>query len=127
MSSVSGNEKLYFEYFLGVLGQIKVFHWCTMSYSIHKALDELHKSLSDFTDEFIEVYMGKSNKQPCPLFTISMNANNDVTNIIEYLEEQREIIRNMRNKQFKTLSEIQNILDSMMSSISNTIYLCRLT
>lgn len=124
---MSGNEKLYFEYFLGILGQIKMMHWCCLSYSNHKALDELHKNLSDFIDEFIEVYMGKFNKQPCELFTINMIATSDTTNIIEYLEEQRETIRNMRNKQFKTSSEIQNILDSMMSSISNTIYLCRLS
>jgi len=124
---MSGNEKLYFEYFLGILGQIKMMHWCSLSYSNHKALDDLHKNLSDFIDEFIEVYMGKFNKQPCELFTINMTATSDCANIIEYLEEQRETIRNMRNKQFKTSSEIQNILDSMMSSISNTIYLCRLS
>lgn len=121
------NQKMFFEYFLGLLGQIKVFHWTTMSYSNHKALDDLHKNLSEFVDEFIEVYMGKFNKQPSELFTITMNATSDPSDIISYLEEQREIIRNIRTKHFKSTSEIQNIIDSMMSSINNTIYLCRLS
>lgn len=125
MSAIS-NEKMIFEYFLGLVGQIKVFHWTTMSYSHHKALDDLHKSLSELVDELIEVYMGKFNKQPIELFTITMNATSDTSNLLGYLEEQREIIRSIRNKHFKSSSEIQNITDSMMSSISNTIYLCKL-
>lgn len=118
------SEKVLFEYFLGVLGQIKVYHWITKSYSNHKALDDLHKNLTDLVDELIEVYMGKYN--PIEVFTISMGANSEATAIIPYLEEQRETIRGMRNKNFKNCSEIQNIMDTMMSSISNTIYLCRL-
>ena len=122
----NANEKMVFEYFLGLLGQIKVFHWTTMSYSSHKALDELHGKLSDLVDEFVEVFMGKFNKQPSELFTITMNATSDSSDIIGYLEEQRELIRGLRNKYFKTSSEIQNIIDTMMSNISNAIYLCRL-
>jgi len=121
------NQKMFFEYFLGLLGQVKVFHWTTLSYSNHKALDELHKNLSELIDEFIEVYMGKFNKQPSDLFTITMDATSDSSNLLSYLEEQRETIRSMRNKHFKTISEIQNIIDSMMSCINNTIYLCKLT
>ena len=120
------NEKMLFEYFLGILGQIKVFHWSTMSYSTHKALDDLHKNLSDMVDELIEVYIGKFNKQPIEVFSISMEASSNTSNLIQYLEEQRENIRNIRTKTFKSSSEIQNICDSMMSSISNTIYLCKL-
>lgn len=121
---MSTTEKALFEYFLGFLGQIKVYHWTTKSYSNHKALDDLHKSLSDLVDEVIEVYIGKYN--PNEVFTISMSANSDASEVISYLEEQREIIRGLRNKNFKNCSEIQNIMDSMMSSISNTVYLCRL-
>ena len=120
------NEKFLFEYFLGLLGQIKVFHWATMNYSKHKALDDLHSSLSNNIDELMEVYIGKFDKQPLELFDISMNANSNTNKIIDYLNENREIIRGIRNKHFKNYSEIQNILDSILSSISKTIYLCKL-
>ncbi len=118
------SEKSLFEYFLGLLGQIKVYHWTTKSYSNHKALDDLHKNLSGLIDELMEVYIGKYN--PNEVFSITMTANSDASVIIPYLEENREIIRGFRNKNFKSCTEIQNILDTMMSNISNTIYLCRL-
>ncbi len=121
----NGNAAL-FEYFLGLLGQIKLYHWATMSYVIHKALDELHSSLSSSTDKLIEVYMGKYQKQPLELFSINMTANTDTSNMIEFLKTCREQIRSIRNKHFKTCSEIQNIMDDMLSSIHQTIYLCNL-
>ncbi len=120
------NEKILFEYFLGLLGQIKVFHWATINYSKHKALDDLHSSLSNDIDELMEVYIGKFQKQPLEIFSISMNATSNTKDLISYLEEQREFIRGIRNKNFKSYSEIQTILDNMLSSISRTIYLSNL-
>lgn len=120
------NEKFLFEYFLGLLGQIKVFHWATSSYSKHKALDDLHSSLSNDVDELMEVYIGKFERQPLEIFTISMNATSNTKDLIQYLQEQREYIRGIRNKNFKNYSEIQTILDNILSSISRTIYLSKL-
>jgi hypothetical protein len=119
-------EKQLFEYFLGLLGQIKIYHWSTMSYSTHKALDDLHSSLSSNIDEIMEIYIGKFNRQPIEPFEIQMRANSDVSDIIGYLENERENIRGMRTKLFKSSSEIQNLIDNMLGSISRTIYLCRL-
>ena len=120
-------EKNLFEYFLGLLGQIKVYHWSTMSYNKHKALDDLHSSLSSNIDEIMEIYIGKFNRQPLEIFEIQMNANSDTRDIIGFLEKEREIIRGIRNKNFKTSSEIQNLIDNILGSISKTIYLCRLS
>lgn len=119
-------EKQLFEYFLGLLGQIKIYHWSTMSYSTHKALDDLHSSLSSNIDEIMEIYIGKFNRQPIEPFEVQMKANSNVSDIIGYLENERENIRGMRTKLFKTSSEIQNLIDNMLGSISRTIYLCRL-
>lgn len=120
-------EKNLFEYFLGLLGQIKVYHWSTMSYNKHKALDDLHSSLNSNIDEIMEIYIGKFNRQPIEIFEIQMNANSDTRDIIGFLEKEREIIRGIRNKNFKTSSEIQNLIDNILGSISKTIYLCRLS
>ena len=127
MSNNSNNiEKHLMEYFICLLGQIKIYHWSTMSYVIHKALDELHSNLSDNIDEVMEVYIGKYNRQPINKFEININANTDSSNILDYLELERENIRGIRNKYFKSSSEIQNIFDNMLGSISKTIYLCKL-
>lgn len=49
---------------LCILDQIKLHHWATMSYATHKALDELHGSLSGLVDKFVESYLGHYQKQP---------------------------------------------------------------
>lgn len=119
------NEKDVIEYFLGLLGQIKLYHWSTMSYATHKALNELHEELSGLVDNFVETYIGKFNKQPLPNFTVKMEAKSDTSKLLNMLEKERENIRSM-HKQLKTSSELQNILDEMMSVINTTIYLCKL-
>jgi hypothetical protein len=113
------------EYFLGLLGQIKVFHWATMEYSKHKALDDLHASLNTYIDTFIEVFIGRYKKQPLKNFKIEMTAHSDLTKLDKFLEVERENIRKLHT-QFKTVSELQNTLDEMLGSINKTIYLCNL-
>lgn len=49
--------------FFEILHSIKLYHWKTKSYSQHKATDELHEKLSDQTDRFVEVLMGKTTKR----------------------------------------------------------------
>lgn len=119
------DEQKIIEYFLGLLGQIKLFHWATMSYAQHKALDEFHSALSGKIDNFVEVFIGKFKKQPFKNFKISMDAISDVSTLDKFLEKEREQIRKLHN-QFKTSSELQNILDEMMSEFNKTIYLCNL-
>ena len=119
------DEQNITEYFLGLLGQIKLFHWSTMNYAQHKALDELHSSLSDHVDKFVEVYIGKFDKQPLKVFKIKMEATSDSKKLMKFLEDEREIIRKMHGQLTKS-SELQNILDEMMADISTAIYLCNL-
>ena len=116
---------VYTEFFLGLLGQIKLFHWSVMKYSIHVALDKLHSELSDNIDKFVEIYIGKFNRQPLNKFTINITATSDCSNIISYLDIQRENLKKIRTSLNKT-SELQNIIDEMLGNIDQAIYLIRL-
>jgi hypothetical protein len=118
--------KNLFEYFFGLVGQIKLYHFSTMKYSTHKILDDFHEGLSDFVDKLLEVYIGRYNKQPLELFEINMKATTDISNLLSYLETEREVIRGIRNKTFKTNCEIQNIMDEIIALFDRTIYLCNL-
>jgi len=123
-------DNLYTEYFLGLLGQIKLFHWTTRKYSVHKALDELHKNLGEDIDKFIEVYIGKNNlnKDDMNEFSINMKAKtmND-TNVKEYLKFHNENLRKIRNSHFnKNATDIQNIIDNMIGNINQALYLLNL-
>lgn len=119
------DESKLIEYFLGLLGQIKVFHWATPEYSKHKALDDLHSSMSGFVDKLIEVFIGRYKKQPVQNFKIAMTAHSDLTKLDKFLEVERENIRKL-NTQFKNVAELQNIVDDMLVAINQAIYLCNL-
>ena len=45
--------------FLEILTMIKLYHWKTRVYSEHKTTDDLHASLSEKFDRFVETMMGK--------------------------------------------------------------------
>ena len=78
--------KNLFEYFLGLIGQIKLFHFSTMKYSTHKTLDDFHENLSDLVDKLLEVYIGHFKKQPLEIFEINMKETTDITYLNKYLE-----------------------------------------
>jgi len=118
-------ENKVMEYFLGLLGQIKVFHWATMSYGQHKALDDFHGSLSGLVDKFVEVYLGRYKKQPVKSFKITMDAVSDMSKLDKFLEVERENVRKM-HPVFNKSSELQNILDEMLAAFDQAIYLCNL-
>ena len=45
--------------FLELLNMVKLYHWKTRSFSVHKATDELYERLNEHVDKFIEVLLGK--------------------------------------------------------------------
>ena len=48
--------------------QVKLYHWQTMSFSRHKATDDLVTSLDTNIDKFTEAYMGRYGR---PKMTVS--------------------------------------------------------
>lgn len=118
-------EQKLIEYFLGLLGQIKVFHWATTEYSKHKALDDLHGSMSSLVDKVIESYLGRYNKQPVKVFKIAMEAHSDMTKLAKFLETERETIRKML-PHFKGATEICTVIDDMLTAFNTCVYICNL-
>lgn len=119
------DEAKVMEYFLSLLGQVKTYHWSTMSYAVHKALDDLHEELSELVDDFVEVYIGRFKKQPVKPATLSFKVHTDTSKFIKYLEDERETLRKM-HQSFSKNTELQTILDDMMKAINKTLYLCHL-
>jgi hypothetical protein len=120
------DEIAIIQYTLGLLSQIKLYHWATMKYSQHKALDKLHEDMSDHIDIFVETYIARFKKQPLKKFKIISHSDSDVSNLIEYLEHERDVLDKMQ-KHFTKTSELQNILQEMVASIDTSIYLCKLS
>jgi hypothetical protein len=120
------DEQKITQYFLSLIGQIKLLHWATTSYAKHKALDDLHGTLSDKVDLFVEAFIGRFKKQPLKHFTIEMKATSDTTKLEKYLESERDKIQGLLNA-FEKQPELQNILEEIIAEFDKTLYLCNLS
>lgn len=120
------DEASILQFFLGMLSQIKLHHWATMSYAKHKALDSLHGSMSDKVDRFVECYMGRLKKQPLRTFQIETKASSDTKNIEKSFDGYRTSLTSLR-KDFDKMCELQNIIDEMVADLDQASYLCKLT
>lgn len=110
--------------FFNMLLNIKLYHWQTTSFSRHKSSDELHQNLSELTDKFVEVYMGRYSR---PKFKNSFDINvkqvNDL-NIIEILNQyinflKYDILKYVKNSD----TDILNIRDEILGLFNRTLYL----
>lgn len=117
-----------FATFLGALDQIKMFHWTTMSYARHKALDDLHGSLSEKTDKFIESWMGRMKKQPVKKLVVKIPDlhGDSATKPDAFLEDLRFKIADISNGTLTRAPELQNMLEDYMADIDQCLYLLKL-
>ena len=120
------DEVQVIQYMLGLLSQIKLYHWSTMKYGVHKALDELYENTGTNVDIFIESYIGRYKKQPLKKFTINTSANTHVDGLLSWLESERDTLDKMQ-KPFAKATELQNILQEMMADFDTAYYLCKLS
>ena len=108
---------------LFLLNQIKLYHWSTTSYAKHKALDDLHSTLSEKTDLLVESYIGKYKRQPLKNFTINLTMNTDVNQLVSFIESQRALFVATN---FSTAKELKNIIDEIVIELDKTLYLLNL-
>ena len=123
------NDSAVFGYFLGLLAQVKMHHWCTLSYAKHKALDELHETLSEKVDLFIESWMGRLKKQPVLKLSVELPAlEGDATaKVDKYIEAERDRVLAMSAKSFAKAPELQNVLEDIATAMDQSLYLFKLS
>lgn len=116
--------ELFIQAFFHMLVNIKLYHWNTTNYARHKASDELHSSLSDLTDKFIEVYIGKYKRPEFKKsYNITVKELNDST-IIDILQEyvkflKYEVTKNLKDND----TDLLTLRDEMLIIINKTLYL----
>lgn len=113
------------KYFMSLLDQIKLFHWASKSYAKHKALDELHSTLSDKIDTLIESYLGRVKAQPLRSFKVDISISSDIEKTEKFLEKERDEIVKL-SARWKKYPELQNVLQEIANEINKTLYLCNL-
>ena len=116
--------------FLEILHAIKLFHWRTTSYAIHKATCELHSNLSGNIDSFVEIMIGKngvridmSSSKTMDLFSCSTPEQ-----LKERVQEFRSVLIAMNSwMDASTNSDLLNIRDEMVGHINQFLYLLTLS
>jgi hypothetical protein len=115
--------------FFEMLNMIKLYHWKTLSYSQHKATDELFSKMQENVDKFVEVLLGKDESR------------------IQMLEKRIELLDMETKEEFKQRlytyrkflvdmniyfddsrdSDLLNIRDEMLADLNQFLYLFSFT
>jgi DNA-binding ferritin-like protein len=111
--------------FLEMLNTIKLFHWKTKTYSVHKATDELYENMGKNIDRFIEVLLGKCqtriNMVDQRILLVDIQ-NTDTMNdkLFEYRSFLLDIDIYLNTKKD---SDLLSIRDDILADINQTLYL----
>lgn len=111
--------------FIEMLTTIKLYHWKTQSYSQHQVTDELHEKISENSDRFVEVLLGKDASR---VRMVEKNLQlTDSTNTADFLQKMhsyREMLIRMDSIFHKKRdTDLLNIRDEMLADLNQFLYL----
>jgi hypothetical protein len=106
---------------------VRLFHWNTKSYAQHISSGNLYSVLDDQIDKFVEVYMGKRDKNPPKSLVFDELKALDKNGIITVLNEYKTELTSFEYKdEDMTNTDLENIRDEIIAEINRTIYLLNL-
>ena len=88
--------------FMKMLSMVKLFHWKTLSYPAHKTTDTLHEKLSEHIDSYVEIMIGKHNR--------NLNMKSFKNMKLENLENKKSLERFVR-REIKEIIDLHKELD----------------
>lgn len=102
---------------------VKLFHWNTKNYDLHKITDKLHQDLLEINDRFIESYLGKYGDKNIILTNVDVDYISD-SEIISYLENI--INKVILSDYYKNVDkELRAIMDELLELLYTNIYLLK--
>jgi|TARA_B110000503_G_C6855299_1_gene292559 DNA-binding ferritin-like protein len=122
------------KYMLQMLITVKLYHWNTLSYSVHKATDDLYGDLNTLIDQFVEVLLGKHNNmnekrknEMLNIKTLSLDNYKDNGKFKTAVESYKKYLIGL-NKHFKQSenSDLFNIRDEILAALNKISYLLTL-
>jgi len=119
---------------LQMLMTVKLYHWNTLSFSTHKATDELYGSLNTLIDQFVEVLLGKHNnvsernkQEILAVKTLHLHTYKDNGKFKHQLETYKKYLIGL-SKHFNNgeNSDLLNIRDEILATLNQISYLLTL-
>ena len=133
-SSSNSAKKHMITYMLQMLMTVKLYHWNTLSFSTHKATDELYGTLNTLIDQFVEVLLGKHNNvsernkhEILTIKTLHLHSYKDNGKFKQQLEMYKKYLVGL-SKHFSNgeNTDLLNIRDEILATLNKISYLLTL-
>ena len=111
--------------FLSLVNNLKMKHWNTHKYVVHKSIDEILERVTGLVDKFVEVLVGKSNTYRSKYlytFDIQIKVMTD-DELTAYLDEFIELMVGIYPKLEGKDSDLGAIRDELVAEINQLKYL----
>ena len=105
-----------------MLHVVKLHHWRTHDYSVHKATDNLHEALSEQVDSFVEKLLGSKHTRS-NLTSLRMRAYNTLPALKQRMEYYKRYLRGMPAS---LGTDLLNIRDELLGSLNQFSYMLSL-
>jgi DNA-binding ferritin-like protein len=121
---------------LEMLNTVKLYHWNTLSYSQHKATDQLYSDLNESIDSFVEILLGKTEGRigkmanVCRHYDFKLHGDEEPSatlfkqKIFEYRRFLQELNRLFSEKKD---SDLLNVRDEIVGQLNQFLYLLTFT
>ena len=114
--------------FMELLVMIKLYHWKTFSYAIHKSTDELYSSLNENVDNFVEVLLGKTGVRTNLTNThkLSLIDLSNKNQLHKEINKNIDYLINLSNNHFMKSpenSDLLNIRDEIVAILNKFLFL----
>jgi len=105
-----------------MLHAVKLHHWRTHDYSVHKATDNLHEALSEQVDSFVEKLLG-SKQTRSNLTDLRMRSYNSLPELKRRVEHYKRYLQGMPAS---LGTDLLNIRDELLGSLNQFSYMLTL-
>jgi len=112
--------------FIEMLNTVKLYHWQTYQYSVHKASDDLYKELNDNIDRYVESLLGKKPTRPhlSSCKKITLYAFDNFSLFKKQIEKYKNFLINIDYSPQD--SDLVSIRDEILSNLNQFTYLLSL-
>lgn len=114
-------------YMLQMLMTVKLYHWNTLSYSVHKATDDLYGELNTLIDQFVEILLGKTKREIIETKTLLLKTFKDNKSFEKEIETYKKYMVNLGEIfNEKENSDLLNVRDEILATLNKISYLLTL-
>ena len=129
--SSNSSKKQIVTQMLEMLITVKLYHWNTLSHSVHTATDELYGELNTLIDQFVEVLLGKHNNisernknEILSIKSLQLNNYKDNGKFKQQLESYKKYLIGLSNHFSQSEnSDLLNIRDEILADLNQFFYL----